>query len=692
MKQFILICFLSLLSLSSWSQEITISPFAGVANPTSDFSEFSESGWTAGLNSNYFFSDHFGLGFQLSHQQNDFKSPFNYDVIPTDDTGTYSVSQFYDGSWSVSNIGLGPVYGLNYNKFSFLFSAMPGISIVSSPEALVLLQYVNAERELFQLEPQTITAFGMSAGVRFTYRITDTFSFFVYPEYYYSAAAINYSFRSIEPAISTNAEGQTEFDPIPLIEVPLEEASVSPTQLSVSAGVTFSFDVKTKKPKKEDLVSTIETEDQETSELENTCDATRLSDPHKFQEFYIDSPRKPNFRWENPSSIVTQYTFVLSEEGKEVYRERITEQGLQHNQKLQKIYERSKKETTEYHWKVITSYTKCKDTETDHGIFLMNRSSGTFHDVVEIECEDPPFTPQGMYAYKANLFLFHNTFASHPLEITSLSDITIINPTGAVITSLTDCSTGNPVSFPITIVPGGSATYCMTFEVPSGSASIDTQIEGNVNGNPQISTSGAHELPTCFCDICEEWEIDIQNQNVSPIVTGASTIEDYILIEDRLTAIAPFGNIVQVQAEVTTFEYFPGHNSPFPNQEQCVVCNKEDSQYGPFVTLYNGSSQTTQHLSGGFASGGYGRYLGGSAKSRNIVWQSPTPSGLALGNETAKLSIGVPKFAGACCSDIFKICVRYTFTAIDDATGACISCSEVVCYSVFRDENTVVQL
>lgn len=217
-----------------------ISPYAGLSSPLGNLNDFAKSGFTWGLSSDYFFGKYFGVGFDINQQINDYKnSPFDFSRIPTDPS--YSISNYENGIWQNTTIGIGPVLRLGNEKLSADIYSKAGISIVNTPQYESYFNFSGMQRSLLYLNnPERINSFGLILGIRLNYQISDNLSLFINPLYVYSAAKVDYTYQNFDNAFQ-EIQGQTIFNPETLIEQPEISEQIQLSNFNLNFGLRFTF-------------------------------------------------------------------------------------------------------------------------------------------------------------------------------------------------------------------------------------------------------------------------------------------------------------------------------------------------------------------------------------------------------------------------------------------------------------------
>lgn len=292
---------LCLVNFKSYGQQtLELKPYAGTSMPLGEFQKFSKIGVSSGLSGDYFFTPNFGLGFDVNHQLNGFKSPYDFSRIPADNpmdtSDTWEVVNTQKGSFSstsfsigpsfrfgfgptyrgtpskkkktVQDDGFGPTYrplsankddgfGPTYRIFALSFNAKVGANLLSTPTVNYVFNRNNAlgqfsqKQDLFVMDKQNVVSLMVTSGIRFNYNVNEKLSLFVNPQYTYTTAKVNYTYTDIEPAWVTNIHGDEEFSSGMLIDQEEQTDQFKTSYFNVNAGLSFNIGTKKKSIKGE---------------------------------------------------------------------------------------------------------------------------------------------------------------------------------------------------------------------------------------------------------------------------------------------------------------------------------------------------------------------------------------------------------------------------------------------------------
>ncbi|MCB0735831.1 MAG: hypothetical protein KDC76_14710, partial [Bacteroidetes bacterium] len=225
------------------------SVYSGSSHPIGKFNQFARVKLAAGYSADVKQSDHFGWGIDLNRQINSFRWPNEYLNFPSSGNGSnYSItsSQGRRG-WTATTLGVGPWWQFSLNSspgFTYSIYTKPGISLVQSPEASSVLNYVHGQSGiLFNMSAQRKLVFGVTTGARFNFNWRENLQFFLNPQYVYTSAHINYEHRDL-----TNANPKGVFNPGLALESPILEDFVTPNYFNFNVGLTYTPKAKSRKP------------------------------------------------------------------------------------------------------------------------------------------------------------------------------------------------------------------------------------------------------------------------------------------------------------------------------------------------------------------------------------------------------------------------------------------------------------
>ena len=407
---------------------------------------------------------------------------------------------------------------------------------------------------------------------------------------------------------------------------------------------------------------------------------------------------RPVFRWHASSERNYTYRFRLYQitdtlnPPKQIYEAQTQQTKLAWPDEVAWPKGLTANQSRQYEWTVeitgirSTAFSRARGLFSVAAFYLDIQQMG-----IQVECADTAYDPAGNACFLVtenweieNTYSSTGTFVSH--QVTT-------QPSGLPVTP-------TYINSPPATIPANSTQIVQvqyTICVPLGENFVSAVLEYQSSLNTTTETQAQSDsLIVCQCEICDEWEIRANNQLAVPWVNRMA-VQDYLYIEDLINVSPPSssGPIVQVEAEIIWYEHFPRWGDPPIDSNACFTCNQLDPQHGTFIPYTDIAGVDLSNLmSTGFGNQDRARYRGTSslAPSRDAIWQSLTPAGVSM-PLTSKLTIGVPNYSddliADCCEDLFKIWIRYSFTARNPDTGECTVCSTVVYYEITRNDTTI---
>jgi hypothetical protein len=426
------------------------------------------------------------------------------------------------------------------------------------------------------------------------------------------------------------------------------------------------------------------------------CLQLSVSDGGTVREYNVKSDKRPIFKWSTNTHKALSYEFELYEltekvksfeNVKPIYQTKTQGRSLGWPPELRWPKSMKEGDSRYYVWKVAIAEGQgdvCNGVASGQMKMYVS-GSDIDADSIIMECLNPEaFDTLGNVCYIVTEYwsIINNSssqvynFTSH----TNSAGLTIIPSPGSHFPTSVAANSGATVLVPFTY------TICLPLSTTIYTSELEytaSQTSNTINGVLELSVDS---FPNCVCEPCLDWEIDIDNKQVTPRVNLKAT-QDYVFIVDELNVTSPFGPIVRVDAEIIDYNY--------KSKEPCTTCNKLDGQHGTFVPYYDASNNPiANELSTGFKTNDLAKYQvanPGSAPppSREIFWEAVAPSGVTM-PLTAKLTVGVPNFSPLidCCADYIQFCIRYTITSYSEKYG-CRKCSKVVCYEVKRNKDSI---
>lgn len=224
-------------------------------------------------------------------------------------------------------------------------------------------------------------------------------------------------------------------------------------------------------------------------------------------------------------------------------------------------------------------------------------------------------------------------------------------------------------TYPATLAPGVQQTFSIDYTPTNTNATclnLDVYTS-SLQGNATVNDNTFYCVPViqCTCNYCDliKWEFSKDKITATTQLTNNS-------ISLSTTITAPAVNIKSFKAELISFTHVSVNGT-----EECFSCNKDSQTFGNFS-------------SGTFTSAGWGALnglfpvipAGGGNTHHTLSWFSLSPPVTALSGSQIDLNISAPPFSTlACCDDVIRFCIRYSFTNAD-----CQTCSFVKCYQITR--------
>lgn len=158
---------------------------------------------------------------------------------------------------------------------------------------------------------------------------------------------------------------------------------------------------------------------------------------------------------------------------------------------------------------------------------------------------------------------------------------------------------------------------------------------------------------------CEACSPNLVKINISPEYSiNFYNNNSFNLLQNIVISTTPLKYIKSVKAELTYFEFLP-------DNENCLVCNKESATYGNF----NAGMVSNQAGSGG--------------GTHAMVFLFPPLT--SLGSFPVQFNISMPPTVN-CCNANVRFCIRYSVT-FDD----CTVCNVLVCYDRKMQGNLLME-
>lgn len=223
--------------------------------------------------------------------------------------------------------------------------------------------------------------------------------------------------------------------------------------------------------------------------------------------------------------------------------------------------------------------------------------------------------------------------------------------------------------YPPTLAPGAQQTFTIDYTPTNANATcLNLEIYiSSLQGATTINDNTFSCIPVkpCICNYCDNivWKFGDDKVTATTQLTNNS-------INVATTITSPNVMIKNFKAELISFIHVSANGT-----EECFGCNKDSQTFGNFT-------------SGTFTSPAWGVQnglfpvipSGGGNTHHTLSWFSLAPPTTQLAGSQINLNISAPPFSTlACCDDVIRFCIRYSFTNSD-----CQTCSFVKCYQVTR--------
>ena len=655
LQLFILFCFYQGLSQEVSPKAFQLAPYIGINLPQGELKDFSKNGAVFGISIDKYLSENFALGIDFNYQSNDFSNPFDFSNI----SAPYSILNATNGKWNTSTITVGPTYRWGSSKFNAEIFAKLGLLYLKTPQAASVLQYPDGTKTIFDLPVQERSGFGVTSGIRLNYQISKNLSLFLNPQYVYGSAKIEYCNCGLDNL--NNPELIIDQDPI--------KETFSPSYFNVNAGLTFSLGGEGNDSSKN--INEAE------GGQDDVCGETFLHSPYDKESFNLNIKKVLIFRWKNqtPQNVKNYILRISDDNNNLIYEKEIKTNSFDSDKKLINLLKESSKDKI-YSWNITTNFKNCESTVTENSTFSAGSRAGTIHDIT-LSCDSPAYTDTGNLLLTGELVFFNSSYSNMltvDLNDISINDTSDIPISGAVISNLRYCSTGNPVIFPISIPASNtpSPTICFDLELPSGTTNIISRISGIVDGTNQ-SSGDPDSVPNCVCNICEDWEFNDTEHTLNKFNIQGFPFNFQMAQSLQIIGAAP---IMEVKAEIIRVRHVA-------NDPQCYTCTKHEDKMGLFSFAPNflqprisGTSAQNDWTNGADAI--KGTDTNNDNYSNQAIWRAKDPSVGVDFNLMKRfiLPISLPDPSSLdCCEHTYEVCVRYTFTDIN-----CASCSYDRCY------------
>lgn len=595
--------------------------------------------------------------YSFSNHQNFKDKPESFSI--NGDSYKVFLNNAGDLSQNLIRVGVGPQLSINIKNVLTLNPIIQfGYTSFSQNEFSFLQEFQEKDemisKEIFHQEAINSKGLYFMPRLRMEYSLNNYIK--LWTEGNYSIQNINKVQRSLQPFLP---EGEGRYSMGDILEGSYKTENIK-QQLSgwgISAGIALSFS----KAKERNDQADVKTSGDVSNDGQKNCGSTKIISPANNATYYLNSTLRPNFSWNNSDENVSHYIIKLYQENKVMNETRTTSNTLNLTKEIDKIAKDARKDEVLFHWNVITYYRDCAPETSETNSFLLRSSNTIEINVTDIECLNPAYDENGNVKYKATIELS----AGNNSDNWIVNNIQIL-PGGQIIPvgNLYNCTNNTPAPSTLTITPNTTQTWCMEFSVPIGSASQTFQANGSL-GIGAGNASVAEQLPSCICNICDDWRIISTNERLGKYANSAPN-----MVLNNNIQILNATPIMQVKAEIVYVQ----HNV---NDPQCYTCTKDEAKMG----LFSNHSSSGRIIGTGNAwqNNGKGSLSdeNGNGYGNEFTWQAATSAGVDFSTpKSFRFLINMPEFSSLkCCDTKIKICIRYTFTDIN-----CQSCDYLVCY------------
>jgi hypothetical protein len=223
--------------------------------------------------------------------------------------------------------------------------------------------------------------------------------------------------------------------------------------------------------------------------------------------------------------------------------------------------------------------------------------------------------------------------------------------------------------YPPTLAPGAQQTFTIDYTPTNANATclnLDIYISSQ-QGSTTINDNTFNCIPVkpCICNYCDNiiWKFGDDKVTATTQLTNNN-------INVATTITSPNVLIKNFKAELISFIHVSANGT-----EECFGCNKDSQTFGNFT------SGTFTSTAWGVQNGLFPVIpAGGGNTHHTLSWFSLSPPTTQLAGAQINLNISAPPFSTlACCDDVIRFCIRYSFT-----NSECQTCSFVKCYQVTR--------
>ncbi|MDE5423939.1 hypothetical protein L3073_17125 [Ancylomarina sp. DW003] len=206
------------------TQNYTLDIFNGLSFPQGNLNHFLKDGFNSGILIHKRFNKKLSIGLSANHSRFNHKYSFAMD------------KSFKHQELSTTSFDIGPQYNMAIGRFSLEFYGRSGLSIVNSPQSLLL--YPETDVTITSLEAYKSTALITRIGANMTANITDGLKFYLSSEYITNLNSdLYYQTRDLSGAFFEDGSLNTDA----ANKLPYTNESLSLSMLNVNFGVRISF-------------------------------------------------------------------------------------------------------------------------------------------------------------------------------------------------------------------------------------------------------------------------------------------------------------------------------------------------------------------------------------------------------------------------------------------------------------------
>ncbi|PHR70436.1 MAG: hypothetical protein COA67_08275 [Lutibacter sp.] len=233
-----LLFFANFFAQSTDKEPLQISPYAGISLPQGDIKNFSQNGSAFGVDATYQFSKTFGLAADINFTSLKFDETFNIGGLPS----SYLQNNIVNDKWRKTTFSIGPVFKFPLKKTNISLYALGGISSVKTPEVKGNITGGSLNMlENFRVSEQSSSGFGLNAGMKVGFNLSDKVGFYINPQYSYSGAKVGYSYKDPTSSYIDVGADVPEFSDELYGEEPYTGKEIDFPTFNITAGIKFSF-------------------------------------------------------------------------------------------------------------------------------------------------------------------------------------------------------------------------------------------------------------------------------------------------------------------------------------------------------------------------------------------------------------------------------------------------------------------